>query len=56
VSDQERDRLKPRVQKFVQQQKGMYIMSFNLRNRSFVKELDFTPEELSSSSSSCPPT
>ena len=30
-------------------------MAFNLRNRSFVKELDFTPKS-SSSCSSCPPT
>ena len=30
-------------------------MALNLRNRGFVKELDFTPED-SSSSSSCPPT
>ena len=30
-------------------------MAYNLRNRSFVKELDFTPEELNSCSS-CQPT
>ena len=34
------------MQKSIYFHKEMQLMAFNLRNRSFLKELDFTPEEL----------